>query len=200
MSRSPPSCSTHASGTPVIGGSTCSVADDAQPPRPLAHEQCAVGQELDAPGRIQPVGEHLGAECVAFALDARRQGQRRWRQRAETRAFLRLPDVNHHGADLQVGQRGAERLHGRARHAIADDAGDVGIGVAVLPLRVDKARSLAALERGAVTIRAERPVHRGDAGRWRRRAGAAATRAQSHRGRHRGRARTGRGAWADARF
>ena len=150
-------------------GQHLSVADDAQPSRPLAHQQRAVGQELDAPRRVESVGEDLGAEGVTLAVDPRRQGQRRWRQGAEPGALLRLPDVDHQRANLQVGQRGAERQHRRAGHAVANDAGDVGIGVAVLPLRVDEARSLAALERRAVTVRAERAVDRGDVGWWRRR-------------------------------
>ena len=143
------------------------VAEDAQPPRALGHEQRAVRQDHGLPRVLEAVDDGLDPEPVLFGChDAGRQRRRPGaRQRCAGGALAQLADVDHHRPDVLLVQRGAERRHRRARPAVLDAGGDLGVTAAVRPGVVEQARRRAAAAVGAVTVGAHLPEGADDAAR-----------------------------------
>ena len=132
------------------------VAEDAQPPRALGHEQRAVGQDLHVPRVHEAVDDGLDTEPMLFGChDAGRQRRRpHARQRCAGGALAQLADVDHHRPDVLLVQRGAEPHHRRAGPAVLDAGGNLGVTAAVGPRVVEQARRRAAAAGGTVTVRA----------------------------------------------
>ena len=129
------------------------VAEDAQPPRTLGHEQRAVRQDLDVPRIGEAIDDGLDAEGVLLGRHGAGRQRRRPgpRERAAGGAIAQLADVDHHRADVLLVERGAEPQHRRAGPAVLDAGSNLGVTAAVGPRVVEQARRRAAAAVGAVT-------------------------------------------------
>ena len=129
------------------------VAEDAQPPDALGHEQRAVGQDHRLPRVVEAVDDRLDPEGVQLGLHhVGRERRRRARQQPAGGVVAQLADVDHHRADVLVAQGAAERRHRRARPPVLDAGGDLGVTAAVRPRVVEQARRRSAAAVGAVTV------------------------------------------------
>ena len=128
----------------------------------IAHEQRAVGQEDEAPRRVEAGGEGLEAEGVALALDDGVGRHARELDAAERVGAGLLLQVGDHRVLLRGAEHGAEAGHARLRKPVADGAEQAGVVAAVLEFLGEDIRAGAAAgERRAVATGAEGVGQRG---------------------------------------
>ena len=140
-------------------GARLVLRDDAQLAGALGHEQAAVGQEREAPRRLDVPRDHLDPERLLLALDllsvpVGHEG----RTRLHVGALLL--QVGHELPDLLVGQLLLERNHLGLRHAVGDDPGDALIVFRPDPLVVEEIGRAPGRGVGAVAGRAALGVER----------------------------------------
>ena len=141
----------------ILGGLRAQ-GDDAQVSFALGEDQASVGQELQAPGRVQAVHHRLEQEGLALAFEDTADLHAWSRLRQEPRRPGRLADEHHERGNLALGERPLEGRHPGAGVPVADARRQAGVVPAKAPGFVDQAGRPVPRQVGAVAARAERLV------------------------------------------
>ncbi len=150
------------------------IFDQAPPARSFGDQNFSVGQEGNAPWRVEVADEGLETKRRAFAL----HGDLDWRGRqldpAGGEFFALLADEGDQRALFRFAHGLAKRRHARLRPAVANAPQDAFRIAPVIPKRIQRIRPGVAGERGPMAVGAELganlrglPVHCLDANRKR---------------------------------
>jgi hypothetical protein len=127
----------HHLGHTLDGSARAAALDEPQAAGLFRHEHAAVGEERHRPRRIDARHHVLDPEAMAAGLVDAVAGRGRV-DPLEGRGAAALPDEDHQGADLRVGERALPRGHAGVGVSLPYDAREVGIAAAVQPFVVEQ--------------------------------------------------------------